>query len=81
MAKKRKGKHMQGKGGMHIQSLAGKDSMAHSSHHAANKEHGMHQGFSPASGYQQGPTSPGCCHKNDGGADVGEEMDEGEESE
>jgi hypothetical protein len=45
------------KGGMHVPSIKG-DKMAHSDHHAANKEYDMDDGFSPDEGYQ----NPGSTH-------------------
>jgi hypothetical protein len=52
------------RGTMHIKSHMGKDGMAHESHHAANKEHGMGHGFCPPPGYKghegQGVEVPGC---------------------
>lgn len=58
MAKHKKGHAHTGKQergeSMHLKSLVGHDPMAHPSHHAENKKHGMHKGFAPDEGYEEG---------------------------
>jgi len=77
MAKHHKVSHAKmhrGDGGMHITSIKS-DGMAHSSHTAANKKHGMPDGFGPGEGYEGTEhvkdSGMGCntCGENEPGDD------------
>ncbi len=82
MAKKKGGHHGEkmDRGHMHVKSIK-KDSMAHPSHHAANKKMGMPGGFATAdTGYCGGGQPSGSMG---GGEEAGEDMgmDEAQEQE